>query len=349
MSTMNDFRDFPKVSIVIPTLNAGKVLEQCLASISEQTYPKEKMELIIADGGSTDETLQIAQEYNAKIIQNNLMTAESGKAIGVKASKGEFIALIDSDNILPTVNWLQEMIIPLQTHEEAAGSEPWKYTWRKEDGFITRYSALTGANDPFVLFLGNYDRLNLLTGKWTEIEYDQTDFKNYILATFDNRGLPTIGANGTVFRSEFLKNNFEGDYLFDIDILGKYIKNEGSVSFIKIKNGIIHTFCESDVKKFARKQRRRVKDYMYHQNSRDYSWELLDKPNKNTLGMLKFTLYTVTVFPLVLQSLRGFIKKPDIAWFFHPVACFITLWEYSMGVITSTVKKSELDRSTWKQ
>jgi len=47
----------PLVSIVIPTLNAAEVLENCLKSISEQDYPKDNLEIIIADGGVFQKTL----------------------------------------------------------------------------------------------------------------------------------------------------------------------------------------------------------------------------------------------------------------------------------------------------
>jgi hypothetical protein len=90
------------------------------------------------------------------------------------------------------------MIKPLVEHTDAVGSEPWEYTWRKEDGFITRYCALIGMNDPLCHFLGNYDRLNLITGKWTEIEHKEGDKGDYLFIEFGKSGLPTIGANGTV-------------------------------------------------------------------------------------------------------------------------------------------------------
>lgn len=44
-------KKFPSISILIPTLNAASVLEGCLKSIVKQNYPKEKIEIIIADGG----------------------------------------------------------------------------------------------------------------------------------------------------------------------------------------------------------------------------------------------------------------------------------------------------------
>lgn len=343
--------NLPKISVLIPTLNAASVLEPCLKSITSQNYPKEKIETIISDGGSADATLAIAKRYGALIVENKLKTGESGKMVALKHATGDFVALIDSDNILPNENWFKQMIEPLLKHSSVVGSEPWSYTWREEDGFITRYCALIGMNDPFVHFLGNYDRLNLISNKWTEIVHEEKDFEDYLVCKFDKRGIPTIGANGTVFRTGFLKENAKGDYLFDIDIVAGFVKRQGSVEFIKVKNGIIHTYCESDIAKFARKQKRRVKDFLYHQTkkNREYNWEVEGFIGKNSLGLFKFIVSCVTVVPLLYQMIKGYIRKPDTAWLFHPLACEITLWEYGLGKIRGYFSTTEHDRTNWRQ
>ena len=101
----------PSVSI-IPTLNSAKTLRACLESIAMQDYPKDKIEIIIADAGSTDQTLDIISEFsvasnlepqtsncsfppsrfhpltsNLQIVSNDLQTGEAGKAAAVKHAK----------------------------------------------------------------------------------------------------------------------------------------------------------------------------------------------------------------------------------------------------------------------
>jgi len=62
--------------------------------------------LLFADGGSTDSTFKIARKYTDNIYPNPLITGEAGKAAGAKHAKNEIIALIDSDNILPSGDWI---------------------------------------------------------------------------------------------------------------------------------------------------------------------------------------------------------------------------------------------------
>lgn len=333
----------PTISIIIPTLNAAGPLGECLQRIADQDYPKDKIEIIIADGGSTDDTIEIAKKYGAKIVSNKLKTGEAGKAAGLKAAKNEIIALIDSDNYLPDSGWLKKMVEPF-SDPEIIGSEPIEYTWRKEDGYITRYCALIGMNDPICMFLGNYDRKNYLTGRWTDLPVRSIDKGNYLKLILEKYKVPTIGANGTLIRRGLISNQV-GDYLFDIDEIHELI-SKGETSFAKVKVGIIHVFSGT-ISTFIRKQKRRIKDYAYYQKLgvRKYPWNKLNK-----FGFIKFILYSALIVPTILQALVGFAKKRDIAWFFHPIACWLTLWVYSTGRISQKLfGVKEMNRSNWKQ
>ncbi len=329
---------YPSISIVIPTYNSAKTLPLCLESIKNQNYPIEKMELIIADGGSKDNTVQIAKLYNVdKVVYNPLKTGEAGKAVGVHASKNEIIALIDSDNILPHKNWLFLMVEPFED-TEIVGAEPLYYTYRKEDYYITRYCALLGMNDPLCLFLGNYDRYSILSGKWTEMPIEEKDNGNYFKVKLHEKTLPTIGANGfLVRRSELMKCSID-EYLFDIDVVYELVKSDHYM-FGKVKIGIIHIFS-GNIGTFVRKQKRRIKDYMYYnsQNLRKYPWK-----RSNRLKVLKFILYTMFIFPVMFQSLIGYSKRRDLkVWSFHIIACWVTLFVYGSAMVGNLIFKQEI-------
>lgn len=331
------------ISIVIPTYNSERTLKHCLESIKKQDYPKNKIEIIIADGGSTDKTLKIARKYTKKIFHNPLKTGEAGKAVGVKKSKNEIIALIDSDNILPSKDWLRTMVKPFED-KEITGTEPLYYTYRKKDEYITRYCALLGMNDPLCLFLGNYDRYCYITNKWTELEVKEEDNDNYLKIELNERQLPTIGANGFLVRRKLLEKCSIDEYLFDIDVVYDLV-NQGHNKFAKVKIGIIHLFSGS-IFTFIRKQRRRIKDYAYYKklNLRKYPWSTLSK-----LEILKFCFYTICIIPLLIQSLKGWVRKKDKVWLFHIPACWITLIVYAFGTLQNYLfEVKPEDRSGWK-
>jgi len=328
----------PLLSIIIPTLNAAKVLETCLKSIKKQTF--KDYEILIIDGGSTDNTKIIAKKYRCKVIKNPLKTAEAAKALGLKMASGKYIALIDSDNILPSIYWLSKMLLPFKDLS-IIGSEPISFTYRKNSGYIERYSALIGANDPFAYVNGNYDRYSYLSNKWTGLKLNTEDKKSYLkLKIEDCRFLPTIGANGTIFNKDFLNKFFKGDYLFDIDILAMAPK---PLYFAKVKIGIIHTFCESSLTKFIKKQNRRLTDFYIYKNHRQYQWQNSNLP-------IKYTLYSLLIIPSLFDSIKGFIKKSDFAWFFHPLACLLTWWIYFIVTIKYRLNLLKpLERNQWRQ
>lgn len=337
----------PKISFIIPTLNSAKVLGKCLSSIRSQKYPSSNIEIIVADGGSIDKTIVIAARFGAIIVNNPLKTAEAGKAVAVKKATGYFIALVDSDNILPHPNWLNRMLRPLIENNNIIGSEPIEFTYRKSGGFIERYSALIGANDPYAFVTGVYDRRNRINFKWTNLNLETHVKKGYTLLSLKpNQAIPTIGANGTIFRADFLKTNLSSDYLFDIDIISSALNMQNNpLLFAKTHTGIIHTFCESSILKFIRKQQRRLTDYYAYKDIRSYNWQ-----SKGSSGPIKFSLYTISIALPLLDSLRGFMHKPDWAWFFHLPACSISLATY--GLITTKNKFSktkQFNRLNWQQ
>ena len=332
------------VTFIIPTLNSGRVLDPCLRSIRNQKYDRKKITILILDGGSTDDTLKIAKSYHCHIFHNPLKTSESGKALGIKKSTGEFIALIDSDNILPSTDWLNTMLLPFKV-PSVIGSEPWEYTYRPQGGFIERYSSLTGVNDPYALIANIYDRRNLLRLNWNGLHLPVIDHRYYqSFRLTNNMSLPSIGANGTIYRQSFLKD-FSSDYLIDVDIVSKFLSTSNCLIFAKVKCGIIHSYCESSILKFIKKQNRRVVDLFIYQSKRPGN--LI---RSHFIGNLKFVFYVILIFPMLFDTLKGFIKKPDPAWLFHPLACVITLYIY--GVVTIIYKLGLLkpiNRQQWQQ
>ena len=335
------------LSVVIPTLNSEKTLGACLRAIRAQSLPQSDYEIVIADAGSSDRTLEIAREHGVdSIVENPLKTGEAGKSAGIKAAKGDIIALVDSDNILPCPGWMEQMLAPFEDQKIIA-AEPIEYTWRKDDPALTRYFALLGMNDPICLFTGNYDRTCAVTGRWTDLPVSMEDKGSYLKLNLTANALPTIGANGFVFRRALLDGVKWEPYLFDIDILYDRILNTGSVQVAKVKAGIVHLYC-AKLADFARKQRRRIKDFLYfaQEKKRIYPWD-----GQRKAGIVMFCLATLTVLPLVWQMAKGFIRRPDAAWLYHIPVCWVTLWVYGIGTISRFLggRQAPVDRSSWQK
>ena len=336
-----------KLSIVIPVLNSEKTLGECLSAIRAQDVPREQYEIVLADAGSADATLDIARAQGVDVIvANPLKTGEAGKTAGIKAARGELIALIDSDNILPDPSWLSRLLAPFQDPDVIA-AEPIEYTVRAQDPAPTRYFALLGMNDPICLFTRNYDRLSGVTGTWTGLPVATEDKGDWLKLRLTERTLPTIGANGFVFRRTLLEGTHWDPYLFDIDILFERIQREGGVCVAKVKTGIVHLYC-ARLADFARKQRRRIRDFLFfaQEKQRSYPWD-----RQRKMGILLFCLATVTVVPIAVQAAIGYCRRPDKAWLYHVPVCWITLWIYGWGVLAKILgrRQAPVDRAHWQR
>ena len=111
----------PFVSVIIPTLNEEKYLEQTITSLLSNDYPDTKLEILIIDGLSTDNTLAIAQEFvnkfaNIRLISNSKIYQSAALNIGIQESKGDFIiradahAIYDKNYIISTIHLLQKSV-----------------------------------------------------------------------------------------------------------------------------------------------------------------------------------------------------------------------------------------------
>jgi GT2 family glycosyltransferase len=90
----------PTVSVVVPVLNEARYIDGCLRSVQAQDYPAELVEIIVADGGSTDETPEIVARHSAadrriRLIENPRRNQAAGLNEAIAASSGEVVARLD--------------------------------------------------------------------------------------------------------------------------------------------------------------------------------------------------------------------------------------------------------------
>lgn len=99
----------PFISIIIPAKNEEKLIGSCINSLNLLAYPKDRYEIIITDGLSTDNTVSVAQNLGAKVISNPKQTVSPGRNIGFEHAKGDLIAFTDADCIFDN-NWLTNCV-----------------------------------------------------------------------------------------------------------------------------------------------------------------------------------------------------------------------------------------------
>jgi len=195
--------DEPLVSIVIPTHNRKEKLERLIKSILDSNYPKDKLEIIVVDDASTDGTCEhIKKRFpQVKVIRNDeeKLLAES-RNIGVRASSGKYIFIIDDDNVVDK-NTIRELVEFMEKHPKVGVAGPIMYflgdpkriwcagvkrnywTTTTLIGFNTRdneqfkepYESEDFPN-AFMVRREVFEKVGLFNSKLFPIHYDEADF-----------------------------------------------------------------------------------------------------------------------------------------------------------------------------
>jgi glycosyltransferase involved in cell wall biosynthesis len=310
-----------KMSIIIPTYNEEKNISSCLKSIFNQDYPKNLLQVLVIDGNSKDKTVEIAKSLGAEVHITNFPNEDLKRHFAImKLAKGNIIGLIDADNRIPeNKNWLKKMMLPFK-EKSIIGVDTLFYSFNDNDNIITKYCALIGGDDPFASYLGINDRLCFFNGKWTGMPHKEIDKKDYIVTILEKNKIPTIGSNGFFFRkSVFFK--IKNDPFIHTDII-YHLVNKGYNKFAKVKQGFTH-IQKPSLLGFFKKKIRRMKRRISGEVKLDYNYDFSKKQ------LIKTGLYIATVILPIIDAIKGYKRKPSIAWILHPFISLALLFIYA--------------------
>lgn len=159
------------VSVIMPAFNAEKFVTDSIESVLRQTYAY--WELIVVDDGSTDQTARIVKTFAERderiiLIQQQNRKQAAARNVALRASKGEFIAFLDSDDI-----WLERKL-ETQIANKQYADVIFTGGFRRDGDKIDEYPAYTGfysgSEMSNILFIKNpIPNLSVLVGRsWVE-------------------------------------------------------------------------------------------------------------------------------------------------------------------------------------
>ena len=136
------------ISVIVPVYNVERYLEECLNSIQQQSYTD--IEVILVNDGSTDHSKIICERYCEEdsrfyLLNQTNQGQSSARNVGVAASKGEFIAFVDSDDIIQK-NYLEKLMQYMTEEVDIVESN---FTVSKKDFLVENSKETT------ILFEGN--------------------------------------------------------------------------------------------------------------------------------------------------------------------------------------------------
>jgi glycosyltransferase involved in cell wall biosynthesis len=214
------------VSVVIPTKNAGADLRPLLLMLKNQEGFK-RIEIVIVDSGSTDETLKIGREFATSIIE--IPPAEFSHSyarnVGAEKSTGDYVLFMVQDSLPPCVNWLRQLYQPVPCYGVIASS--CSESPRRNSDLFYR------------------------TQCWNHQSFFNPQNNDIVLQKPNRNDYRSLRANANVSniacligRDVFLKYKFRGDYAEDID-LGLRLIRDGHRIALLTSTRIIHSHNRS--------------------------------------------------------------------------------------------------------
>lgn len=112
--------DSGMLSVVIPALNSASTISLTLSSIFSNDFPEGSYEVLVVDNGSSDETVQVAEQYPVKVYHCPKRGIGPPRNLGIKNARGDIVCLTDSDCIVEK-QWLKKIDDFFEKHPDADG------------------------------------------------------------------------------------------------------------------------------------------------------------------------------------------------------------------------------------
>lgn len=142
----------PSVSVIVPVFNEGAMVAACLESIAAADYPPDRLEIIVIDDGSTDDTWDyIAQTARRRphLIKTLRFLCNQGKKealyAGFRTGRGEVLVTVDSDSVIAP-DALKHLVAPLLHNPEIGAVAGNVKVYNRHDSFIGKMQGVRFVN-----------------------------------------------------------------------------------------------------------------------------------------------------------------------------------------------------------
>ncbi len=100
----------PRVCVIIPVFNAADQLQDCLAALNRQCYPRGLLEIIVVDNGSTDGCRAVVDSFaGVRYCVQNQTGSYAARNLGIEATDSDILAFTDADCV-PSPDWLTRAV-----------------------------------------------------------------------------------------------------------------------------------------------------------------------------------------------------------------------------------------------
>ncbi|MCF0184968.1 MAG: glycosyltransferase family 2 protein [Bacteroidaceae bacterium] len=316
-------------TIVMPTFNSGRTIEKSLKSIREQDFDQSEVEILVIDGGSTDDTLEIAAKYDATIMENPKRLPEFAKKQGFAAAKGRYCMFLDSDEILDSMDCLKRRQQVFENHPKVKNINSTGAPAPKTATGVNRYS--TRVAEPFSNFVYHfYNGDHYVKTMVKEFPFEKIKEDGFIFHYEHAQYYPLFDGQGNTFDISYARQLQAELGVDDIttDIFCTLVSKTG-VSAILEDDFCIHDQNMS-AKTYLRKIKWKIKNNLFANECVGYSSRAKTQGHLSKRRLL-FIPFCLTLIPVIINAVRLAVTEKDLYFLmdiFFTEATFVMICFY---------------------
>jgi cellulose synthase/poly-beta-1,6-N-acetylglucosamine synthase-like glycosyltransferase len=271
------FQDYePPLSVVIPVYNEEKNISHCLDAVFASDYPKNKLEVIVVDDGSTDKTAEIVRKYPVRFLSQHHKGKSEALTLGAKTASHEFVLAIDADTTIEK-DCIKEIVKPLA--DQSIG-------------------ATTGAS--------KVKNMNALLGWFQNIEYLYNNLIRNSFSLVFNNGIWFFGAIACYRKSVLEKVGYFKTHTLTEDMdIALEIKKAGYKTY-NVKDALGKTVVPSTLSSFYKQRSRWWMGVLQALVKNKELFSLKSSPSILFLYINQFwwSFYAFLSFPLIIYQIN---------------------------------------------
>ncbi|MFH1506873.1 MAG: glycosyltransferase family 2 protein [Candidatus Omnitrophota bacterium] len=318
--------ELPKITFFIPTYNEEKRIARCLESIASQKYPKEKIEILVVDGGSTDKTREVAANFpGVKLLDNPKKLADYGIKIAIREASGELFVIFAADNGLASEDWLDTQAkLFLQNINLSV-------TWCRmiasgDDAAINHYYALI-QNDPLSFFVN--DNLSIYLKGAISVKIN-----NYACSLFsvDSQKPLIWGANGLIYRTRLVRDILMRDeFIADNDVFQILMERKDNFVAYIPRLYVYHHHLRRLSNWVKKWERNFIHHLLEQRSSRNMNWIFVPDFKRK---MIFWIIYSAIPIFSITQAAYFVIRDKELLWLYHPLVSFLQMFTYARIILS---------------
>lgn len=319
--------NYPTISVILPFYNEENNLKRLLPSLKRMDYPKNKIEYVFVNDGSTDGSAELARKFGCRLINVNTHDIELNKGIGLHTARGDLVYWLDADMEVCSTDFFTQLTKPLV--EDPTIGASFTNEFAQDAGSVKVESSLLRfisyhplQQDPLYAFFSPDLEKQVVEKR-----------KNYLICRFIPGKIPAVGRI-LYRRKELLKTAVGKSKPFiDMEAVEMYTRG-GHNLYAYVPNAKIRHYHAENLRELIEKRLRNLeRDYLPNYDHKYFLW-LNPNDKKDIIKIIFWVIYANLFLPEFVRGIIRAVYYKDTALLWHPVVSILTTDAIVIGFLS---------------